>query len=92
MIRLRDRLHGILFAAGGAAALMAAAMDVWFMRTGSRTPDQKSGRIYAVQEHGTLYVSPLLAHVAAVLFFAGVTAMAVAAVLVLWRRLKLRVR
>jgi len=92
MMLIRDHLQSALFVAGGFAVFAAAIFDIWFMRTGSKTPDPATDRIFAVQEHGTLYVSPWLAHLEAILFFAGLAAIALGAILVFWRKLKLRAR
>ena len=52
-------------------------LNVSFYWIGSQQPDPSSGRTFPVQEHGTLYVTPVLGELSLILFFAGLVALVV---------------
>jgi hypothetical protein len=65
----RKRLINALSLLYAALFIPMICMNLAFYRLGSLTPDPASGRTFAVQEHGTLYVLPWEGELALSLFW-----------------------
>lgn len=72
-------MEAVLFSMGVSIVVGWMALNVWFFHVGGPVPDPITGRTYAVQEMGTLYIVPLWAHLSSLLCFVGFAAMAIAA-------------
>jgi hypothetical protein len=66
--------------------LATIALNLWFCKIGSLTPNPATGRTFAVQEYGTLYVTPTLGELSIMLFFVSYIAVVIAGAILLWLR------
>jgi hypothetical protein len=73
------KVEAVLFSMGAAVVVGWMVLNFWFFHVGSPVPDRITGRMYAVQEMGTLYIIPMWAHLSSLLCFVGFAAMAIAA-------------
>ena len=71
--RIARRVLGASFAV---SMVILFLLTISIYRSGSLTPDPSTGRTYAFQEHGTLYVVPSLGIASTITVFVGIFSLA----------------